>query len=286
MYLFVLKIILLLTLNFNNIYQISTKCIEEYIVNNQNYKFNLDQIYDYREDKFYINIHYVKLNNRQIASSSTLPLITIKKEKHNSHSKVIYLTFDDGPSKLTLDILKVLDEHKVKATFFVVGNKVKQYPEITKEIREKGHILALHSYSHDYKKIYSDYESFINEMEYTQNLIYDVTKYKSYIIRFPGGSYKRLNMEFYNLLKEKNYRIYDWNISCGDGIGKNKDVETIYKNATDYGTHSRIILLMHCRQSDNATLCALPKIIEFYKKEGFKFETLDKCEEDYIFPFK
>jgi peptidoglycan/xylan/chitin deacetylase (PgdA/CDA1 family) len=265
---------------------VGSKTIEDYITNKENYKYNLSQTYDYREEEFYINKIYVKLNNRQIASSVTLPLITNEKEKHKSNSKVIYLTFDDGPSKLTLDVLKVLDEHKVKATFFVIGNKVKQYPEITKEIHEKGHLLALHSYSHDYKKIYSDYENFINEMEYTQNLIYDIAKYKSYIIRFPGGSYKRLNAEFYNLLKKKNYKIYDWNISSGDGIGKNNDPETIYKNATNYGKNSKIILLMHCRQTDNETLCALPKIIDFYKKEGFKFETLDKYEDDYVFPFK
>lgn len=286
MYLLILKIILFLLFNFNNLYTVGTKSIEAYIGNKEDYKYNLNQTYDYKEDEFYINFVYVKLNNRQIASSVTLPLITNEKEKHKSNSKVIYLTFDDGPSKLTLDVLKVLDEHKVKATFFVIGNKVKQYPEITKEIHEKGHLLALHSYSHDYKKIYSDYESFINEMEYTQNLIYDITKFKSYIIRFPGGSYKRLNAEFYSLLKKKNYKIYDWNISCGDGISKNNDSETIYKNATNCGRNSKIILLMHCRQTDNETLCALPKIIDFYKNEGFKFETLDKYEDDYVFPFK
>lgn len=255
------------------------------MLSNQKYSMNYDNNYDFKEDEFNININYVKLNNRKIASV-TPPLITNNNDKHKKDSKVIYLTFDDGPSKLTLDVLKVLDEQNVKATFFVVGNKVKQSPEIIREIHTKGHLLALHSYSHDYNKIYSNYENFIDEMEYTQNLIYDITKYKSYIIRFPGGSYKRLNAEFYNILKEKNYKIYDWNISCGDGISLNKDAETIYKNAVSYGKRSNIILLMHCRQTDSATLTALPKIIKFYKDEGFKFETLDKCEQDYIFPFK
>ncbi|WP_242946795.1 polysaccharide deacetylase family protein [Clostridium haemolyticum] len=79
--------------------------------------------------------------------------------------KKVYLTFDDGPtSKVTLDILDVLKEHNVKATFFVVGKEIQNRETVLKKIYNEGHSIGLHTYSHSFKKIYKNDDSFVKEM--------------------------------------------------------------------------------------------------------------------------
>lgn len=268
--------------NFNNI-----KC--QYIVNiPNNYT-----IYSSDNEEFYIKYIYGKLNtkpntpyNPQVSKST--------KSKNNNQithpnisQKKVYLTFDDGPSKLTLEVLKVLDEHQVKATFFVVGSKCESYHSVINKIKSGGHALGLHSYSHNYSNLYSNFENFYNEMKRTQEIIKNITGDEVNIIRFPGGSYKRLNKDFYNYLENLNFKIYDWNLSCGDGTSPTPSPEQMVINSTEnYNKYKDIILLMHSRDTDKNTLEALPKIIEFYKSKNYKFEVITKETPEYIFPFK
>ena len=105
--------------------------------------------------------------------------------------KRAYLTFDDGPSDQTGEILDILKEHNVKATFFVIGRNERYYP-MYKRIVEEGHTLAIHSYSHEYSTIYASYDNFVNDVEELRKLLYDVTGVDCRYYRFPGGSSNRV----------------------------------------------------------------------------------------------
>lgn len=100
----------------------------------------------------------------------------------------VYLTFDDGPSGNTGEILDILAEYDVKATFFVVGKEEEKYQPLYKRIVEEGHTLAMHSYSHKYDEIYQSKESFAADLSKLQEFLYDTTGVWCRYCRFPGGS--------------------------------------------------------------------------------------------------
>ena len=104
-----------------------------------------------------------------------------------AETKRAYLTFDDGPSGNTGEILDILDANDVKATFFVVG-RGDEYYDTYRDIVGRGHTLALHSYTHDYDKIYASLDDFAEDIEELRNLLYDVTGVNCVYYRFPGGS--------------------------------------------------------------------------------------------------
>ncbi|MCR1933744.1 polysaccharide deacetylase family protein [Clostridium tepidum] len=210
------------------------------------------------------------------------------KKENVGNKKEIYLTFDDGPSdKTTEGILDVLKENDVKATFFIVGKYIEGKEDILKRIAKEGHSLGLHTYSHDYKKIYSNNKIFIDEMLKCQDEIYKVTGIKTNIIRFPGGSVKRLNSDFKKELEDKGFKIYDWNMALTDGINPKAPVNKFYKEGIKGKKPlSKIILLMHCDYLNKNTCKALPNIINFYKNEGYEFKIIDDSVPEFVFPYK
>ena len=106
----------------------------------------------------------------------------------NLNQKKVYLTFDDGPSDHTAQILDILKKHKVKATFFVVGKETEHAKKMYQRIVLEGHTLAMHSYSHNYDQIYANVGAFSKDLMKLQKYLYDLTDVKPYIYRFPGGS--------------------------------------------------------------------------------------------------
>ena len=102
--------------------------------------------------------------------------------------KKVYLTFDDGPSENTEKILDILSEYDVKATFFVIGRTDDVSKDIYQRIRREGHTLAMHSYTHQYQKIYASKNAYKRDLEKLSDLLFDVTGEKCKFIRFPGGS--------------------------------------------------------------------------------------------------
>ncbi len=199
-------------------------------------------------------------------------------------NKLLYLTFDDGPSQVTSSILDILESKGVKATFFVVGYKIKGREDIILRIKDEGHSIGLHSYTHDYEKVYSSHKSFLREMDKTFKEIKDVTGLSIYTIRFPGGSINRLNKELLNSIHKNNYKIYDWNACLSDGIDGDIPPDQLYEESTKVvGNYSRIILLMHCAENNANTCKALAKIIDYYVNEGYEFKTIDEDTPEYIF---
>lgn len=185
----------------------------------------------------------------------------------------VYITFDDGPSLLTQEILSILDQYHVKATFFVVGKEDENLKPIYKEIVEKGHTIGMHSYSHQYQNIYESVESFQEDFQKINNLIYNETGVKAKYYRFPGGSsnqVSKLDMrEYIKYIKQENVEYFDWNASTGDATSTNLSTEEIMENTfKTYEQFNTTVLLMHDNGNRRMTVDALPQIIEKYQELG------------------
>lgn len=179
----------------------------------------------------------------------------------------VYLTFDDGPSKYTYDILDILDRYDVKATFFVVGKEKDSDKAAMQEIVKRGHTLGMHSYSHKYSEVYNSLEDFAEDYEKIRDYLYEVTGVESTVYRFPGGSSNSVSdidmREFADYLDMQGVRFFDWNISSGDGGKKLLSVETLTENSTaDIERFKTSVILMHDAASKPTTVEALPIIIE------------------------
>ena len=144
-----------------------------------------------------------------------------------SEEKQVYLTFDDGPSKdVTPQILDILKEHDVKATFFVLGARVDLYPETLKRAFDEGHYIANHGYSHQYSKIYENKDTVFQEYVECDNSIRNAIgnpDFNSYLFRFPGGSsggrYESIKAEAREHFKSYGVAYTNWNCLTGDAEG-------------------------------------------------------------------
>ncbi len=179
----------------------------------------------------------------------------------------VYLTFDDGPSVYTDDILDILDRYNVKATFFVVGKDTDSAREAMQEIVDRGHTLGMHSYSHKYNDIYSSVEDFAQDFTKIRDYIYEITGVESTVYRFPGGSSNTISdmdmHDFADYLDTQDVRFFDWNISSGDGGKELLTVEALVENSTaDIEKFETSVILMHDAASKSTTVEALPIIIE------------------------
>ena len=196
--------------------------------------------------------------------------------------RVAYLTFDDGPSSNTDDILDILDYYNVKATFFVIYHKdmENQY----KAIVDRGHTIGLHTYSHNYARIYRSEKAFFNDLDRIDAYIYSVTGVHSKIIRFPGGSSNTVSRHYSTdlmpVLKEsatrRGYAYHDWNVDSEDAAHNNLDPDKLLANVKrDLTKYRKPDILMHdSGGSKRTTVEALPEIIEYIYAQGYKMEGL------------
>ncbi|MCM1025608.1 MAG: polysaccharide deacetylase family protein [Roseburia sp.] len=179
----------------------------------------------------------------------------------------VYLTFDDGPSAYTDDILDILDQYGVKATFFVVGKETDSAKAALQDIVARGHTLGMHSYSHKYSEVYHSVEDFAEDFTKLRDYLYEVTGVTCDVYRFPGGSsntVSRIDMhEFADYLAEQEVEFFDWNIASGDGGKELLSVDTLVKNCTgEIEKHGTSVILLHDSVSKKTTVEALPDIIE------------------------
>lgn len=179
----------------------------------------------------------------------------------------VYLTFDDGPSIYTNDILDILDSYNVKATFFVVGKEETNAEEALQRIVDEGHTLGMHSYSHKYKELYESMDSFTQDFARIRDYIYQATGVESVCYRFPGGSSNTVSEidmhDFIDYLDSQGVEYYDWNVSSGDGGSMKLSTDTLLENCTkDIDTRDTSIILLHDSAEKPTTVEALPDIIE------------------------
>ncbi|OFI05833.1 peptidoglycan-N-acetylglucosamine deacetylase [Clostridium acetireducens DSM 10703] len=211
--------------------------------------------------------------------------IKVVNTSEDKTKKEVYLTFDDGPIPVITDeILDVLKENNIKATFFVVGKEIEGREEILKRICKEGHGIGLHTYTHDLKKIYSNNDNFINEMIETQNKVKEITGYNSNIIRFPGGSAGRLNENMLESLHNQKFKVYDWNVDLKDGMYPNLSPRKLLENAKKCRKDcTRVIILAHTNSNNQNTIIALKPIIDYYKNLGYEFKTISKNTREYYY---
>ena len=198
-------------------------------------------------------------------------------EKQISPNKTIFLTFDDGPSARTGEVLDILKQKNVKATFFVVGNTSTACKDYMKRIVEEGHTIAPHTFTHNFKSIYSSVEAYLNDFNKIYTLIYETTGVKPTIFRFAGGSKNSFNKNNYREIiaemTRRGFDYYDWNLSVGDAAKKSlTPAEKCLSNVLNYSAkYNNAVVLMHDAQPKTTTVQALPALIDGLRNQGFSF---------------
>ncbi len=228
-------------------------------------------------------------NTKSMAIQNTVKPIsdlTTYQKNLNQGNKVIYLTFDDGPSDgVTNNILDILKENDVKGTFFIIGNQIDGLEDVVKRIHNEGHAIGLHTYTHKFKRIYSSRTIFINEMLQSQKKINEVVGVSPNILRFPGGSQRRLTEAYLAKLHSYNFKVYDWNMETVDGLKPKVSPDRLYREATKGSEElSSIILLLHCDYMHKNTCKALPRIIKYYKDKGYEFKVITEDTPELYYP--
>ena len=205
----------------------------------------------------------------------------------NKAANVIYLTFDDGPSYRTPEVLQILREENVKATFFVIGGDSEQRRQWMRDIVSEGHTLAMHTYTHEYTEIYASVEAYLEDMYRIFSLIKDATGVTPTHFRLPGGSINGYNYEIsQKILTEmlrRGFIPYDWNISSGDTAADSSS-EILYNVLRGSGV-SRGVVLMHDSIAKYDTVAALPSIIQELRNRGFTFDRLQSDTAPILFDY-
>lgn len=217
-------------------------------------------------------------NKGIIAAATIVDKSDLGKNSIDSDDKVIYLTFDDGPSYHVTDkVLDILKEKDVKATFFLIGSEIRHREVVVKRIKDEGHSIGLHTFTHKFNCIYCNDDAFIKEMIDCSEEINRVIGVSPNIIRFPGGSYKHLNNRLLEKLHNNNLRVYDWNVDNSDGLNPNLSPYQLYRKSIKGSDKLQtVILLMHCTDMNKNTCEALPKIIDYYKDQGYIFKVIEE----------
>ena len=214
-----------------------------------------------------------------------LPNLTevgIENMKHiySADTKRAFLTFDDGPSSNTNQILDILKEKGIKATFFVLGSNVEKKPEIVKRMYDEGHFIANHGYSHVYGNIYQSPEAVLNEYNQCNQAVRDAIgehEYNSHLFRFPGGlvggKYADIKNQANTLLLQNNIAHVDWNALNGDSETTNPTIEYEMQKITETTANKQsVVILMHDAEAKKVTVEALPGIIDYLAGQGYEFK--------------
>ncbi len=210
-------------------------------------------------------------------------------------SKTIFLTFDDGPSgNVTPEILDVLKEHNAHATFFVIGKYAEAYPEVVKRAYDEGHTVAIHTYTHDYRKIYASLDAYISDFDETEDLLENITGETPRFWRFPGGgnngnTTRALEESILSTLHERGYTAMDWTVSSTDASPNYPSFDTLYSKCKE-GIDGAIasgrtpVVLMHDSETKSHSPQVAAALIEHYSELGYDFRGLnDYYGEDIVF---
>ncbi len=187
--------------------------------------------------------------------------------------KVIYLTFDDGPTdRVTPKILDILDEENVKATFFIIGRNAERRKYLINREYQAGHTVAVHSYTHRYDEIYSNKDALLKDIEDCNRVIRSVTGKNSSVYRFPGGSFNA-TPELVDYVVQKGYKYVDWNAGLCDAEIPHASAEQLYRAAiaTSEGLN-HVVMLAHDSTDKVNTPEALRDVIKYFKQKGFAFD--------------
>lgn len=193
---------------------------------------------------------------------------------------VCCLTFDDGPSANTDQVLEILDRYGVKATFFVVGSSAATPAgqERMKKIVAAGHTIGMHSWNHNYRDVYASVESFLDEFNSLYQYIHEVTGAYPSVYRFPGGSINGYNRGVYQEIiaemTRRGFVYFDWNASAQDATATPRPSWEISADCLKGVGKDLAVVLCHDSAARATTVEALPCVIEGYQKAGYTFSAL------------
>lgn len=198
---------------------------------------------------------------------------------------VICLTFDDGPSSIiTEEILDVLEENCVQATFFIVDYSEDRLPTLERMI-EDGDTIGIHALNHDYEACYSTEDAYLDGVEELKEKLYRDTGYEAFCLRFPGGSSNTISANYNEgIMTRLTQRVadlgmvyFDWNVDSEDASGNSVPDSTLIANVTGELQKGRVnVVLMHDANSKKTTVQALQSIINYGRENGYTFKAIDR----------
>lgn len=213
--------------------------------------------------------------------------VKVEGEPVKQEKGTIYLTFDDGPSlSSTPEILDILKKYKIHGTFFIINyGDDKNKLAIVKRAIKEGNTVALHSYSHDYSRIYKSSDVFMDNLKQLHDKLKNDTGYEAFCMRFPGGSSNTISKnycsgimtELAGKVQEEGYLYNDWNVDSTDASGNNVPADRLIASVKkECSKNTFNVVLMHDTDAKATTVKALPEIIEWGLEEGYSFKAITK----------
>lgn len=225
------------------------------------------------EDAYHNQVSVSRTVSVKKSTATTQPSVVVP------NGKVIYLTFDDGPSSHTPKLLDVLKKYNVKATFFVVKTA---YINTIKRIANEGHALAMHSATHKFSQIYASDEAYFKDLYTIQGVIKSLTGQEPTLLRFPGGSSNTAS-KYYNkgimtrlteAVQEEGFQYFDWNVDSNDAGGA-RTADQVYNNVIK-GVKNRKISVVLQHDTKGYSVNAVERIIQWGLKNGYTFLPLEQ----------
>lgn len=221
-------------------------------------------------DEAFVNQYKDKLKPQ--AGSGAAPAGTAE-----SKGRTLYLTFDDGPSPTTSELLDILDKYKVKATFFMLGPNMNRYPAQVKRIAQAGNGLGLHGMTHRKEKFYASPAAALAEMAEDNAVLKKISGTGTTLIRPPYGSKPYFTQAYRDKVLTQGYHLWDWNVDSEDWRYK-ENSDKIYNSVMNQvrklqKSQTNPVILMH---DQKATLHVLPRLLETFKKEGYTLAVITK----------
>jgi peptidoglycan-N-acetylglucosamine deacetylase len=200
---------------------------------------------------------------------------TIYEAKLKPNEKAIALTFDDGPGpKNTAQVLEILKQNHVKATFFMIGEMVQNFPQVAKQVVADGHAVGNHTWHHWYRRM--DTATAASEINRTADIIYKTTGAKTALFRPPGGF---LNNGLAAYAKNNQYAVMMWSEESGDAERRSPQTSGLVKNVLKSAKPGAIVLMHDGGGNRAKTVKALPQIISSLKAQGYRFVTVPELLE-------
>ncbi|MBU8877987.1 polysaccharide deacetylase [Bacillus sp. FJAT-29790] len=243
---------------------------------------NQDQIVEDKNVKPEIESQEVIIQNfiDMDVNSSVQVSESAKEEKPESvqeqlENKTIYLTFDDGPTMYTNNIVDTLNAYGMQATFFMLEPNMNKYPDELLKLINDGHVPALHGVTHDVTKIYRSEKTVVEEMNKAQETLLKLTGSATNLIRTPYGSVPHMKPAYIQAVKAAGYQLWDWTVDSRDWKYKNGEyVANVIDQLEKFPFQNRpIVILFHDKKT---TAEHLPELLDYIKSKGYDTAVLNE----------
>ncbi|MFD2043356.1 polysaccharide deacetylase family protein [Ornithinibacillus salinisoli] len=217
-----------------------------------------------------------KENNEKTASENDQPV------NSQATGKVVYLTFDDGPTSVTKNILDTLSQFNAKATFFMLEPAMRDFPDVVNKIIEDGHAVGMHGVTHDKNQFYDSEQSALEEMITAQETLQEITGVHSNLIRTPYGSIPYLTETYREVLDSNGFHLWDWNVDSSDwSLSDDQYVDSVVEQI-EYLSSAGVtsIILMH-DQAETANHLSI--LLTYLSENGFQTKKIDENTKPYNF---